>query len=476
MKKNKRIWAIIMAVALIAAIAVPVALAADEANGVVCTSSFTGGKYNQSFPRNSYHNTQGYSETLMAGLVAVPKDDDGHGHTWTIVADENVAPGTIVTIAVQTKGNNYVAYVLRIDGPGEFQFPHDVSLGRGYAFLAEVPQEPPEPEVGSLVITKVFDGINEEDIPADWTATIQVTDGANYNESQEISKEVRTVTFEDILPGTYTVAEVNRDDGSIQDYSFVEVTGEGRYVVAVGDPTDVTITNSYEEVTNPPPEEPDPDPDPVYFNLIVEKRYSGHELPEGFYILLEGPEGFEARQLDFSNEPMNEDGVITWYVYELTIEGTYTATEYEYGVAGYTRTGNTTDEAVLTRETKVQGADFDATLTLVNDYRIITENPPPVVYIPRNDPDPVVTRDPVVEEVASIEDTTPPLAFEPEPEVDAAEDIIIEEVVPLSDMPQTGVNDSFAVWACAFAICATLLAAGTLSMIVIKKNKKNGNG
>ena len=569
MKKNRKILAIIMAIALIAAIAVPAALAAGEESGIVYIREYPGGMYNQSFDKDLYHNTQGYTETLIAPwLTAVPKDSvDGHGHLWTIVADEGAVAGTIVTIAVQTKGNNYVAYVLRIDGPGEWPFPHDVSLGRGYAFLSEAPP-PPAPEVGSLIVTKAIDGL--ETIPENWTAMITVT-GDGYTDAQEINADnYWTVEFEDLLRGDYTVSESDRE--AIVGYSFVKVNGEGEYSVLTGDPTQVTIKNFYDPDPDPDPD-PEPEvgslivtkaidgfdaipaewtatitvtgadfdeaqeinaendwtvefeglvpgdytvsesdkgiingyyfvkatgegeysvpagdatevtitnfydvttttPDPVYFNIIVEKHYSGHELPEDFYIIVEGPEGFEALQLDFSNEPMIENGVITWYINGLTIEGTYKATEYNYGVPGYSRTGATTDSATLSKETKVQGADFVATLKLVNNYST-GEDPGTstriTTTVTRQDPDP--TPEPEPEEVLNFEEIETPLAeFVPVEEV-LAEEVILEEAVPLGEMPQTGINDMFALWL--VALCAALFIAGALTIVVAKTNKKN---
>ena len=359
MKNNKKVLAIVIAVAMVIAVAIP-AMAAD--NGVNLIDQFNGEKYNQSFSR--YINSQGNNEQLAVGIVAIPKDDAGHGHTWTIVADETAEPGTVLTIAVQTQGNNYIAYVLQIDGPGEFQFSHDESLGRGFAFTVDyiVPEPPvtPEREDGSLTITKAFDGDIKE-APEGWDATFEVSDSdeglvasVKYSEFNNGTSHVI-----DGLPlGDYTVSETG---GEIEGYKQdVTVTGSG--MITADDDASLTVTNSYTE------DEPSEPP-------------TGGRTPQ-----------------NNNNRPQND-----------------------------------------------------------------VQTPPPA------EPGEILSE----EEFVIVDEYVPLAAFEPEEEEVLAEETIeiADEAPPLSGMPQTGIEDTLTLWI--LALCIALLAAGTLSVAVVRTNKKN---
>ena len=108
-----------------------------------------------------------------------------------------------------------------------------------------------------------------------------------------------------------------------------------------------------------------------------------------------------------------------------------------------------------------------------NDDARVNTPPPDDPYIPENPrtPDP----DPVVPDPVEIVDEEPPLAQyipEEEPEVDVVEELEIEEeIVPLSDMPQTGIEDTSSLWI--LALCASLLMAWALSVMVTKTSRKN---
>ena len=122
-----------------------------------------------------------------------------------------------------------------------------------------------EPEPGRLVVTKAF---NISNIPNSWSATVSVTGPGGYSQSRTITGSNRTVSFDGLEPGSYTVTEI--DPSGIPNYTFLNVAGEGSYDVTRGSTTNATITNRYEE-EEPPPEEPPSEPpeEMVLFNEEV---------------------------------------------------------------------------------------------------------------------------------------------------------------------------------------------------------------
>ena len=123
-----------------------------------------------------------------------------------------------------------------------------------------------EPDPGRLVVTKAF---NITNIPDTWSALITVTGPGGYNRSERITGANRVVTFENLDPGTYTVAETN--PSGVTNYVFVDVEGEGSYNVTRGNTTNVTIRNNYNQEEffedEPPPldefDEFDEEPPPL---------------------------------------------------------------------------------------------------------------------------------------------------------------------------------------------------------------------
>ena len=89
-------------------------------------------------------------------------------------------------------------------------------------------------------------------------------------------------------------------------------------------------------------------------------------------------------------------------------------------------------------------------------------------------------RSTVVTLIEEFEDEAPPLAQapvvvpepEPEPDVEIA-DFEFEEEIPLSQMPQTGVNDVILIMACGFLAAAVLLTAAKVTINRMKKDEGN---
>ena len=170
--------------------------------------------YNQLGKKYTYVNAQGNGkvEWLATGVKTVTKDSDGHGHLWTVIADENAVPGTIITIYIQTDGNHYIAYTLEINGPGEFKFPHDISLGRGYCYL--VSQTPPEPEDPGLfvkIVKEVEGKVGTFTFEFSVGSDIIVTTNADGNGSEESDEYPLDELWNN---GEFTIEELgNAPDG-----------------------------------------------------------------------------------------------------------------------------------------------------------------------------------------------------------------------------------------------------------------------
>ena len=111
---------------------------------------------------------------------------------------------------------------------------------------------------GSLTITKVLAG----DYPyyaADKTFFF-VVEGPSYPNGTTVNiKGAGSETLDDLIPGDYTVAEV--EDKAVIDGYTVTVSGNGAAVtVTAGDDADCTFTNTYAEIKSTPTDTPTPTP------------------------------------------------------------------------------------------------------------------------------------------------------------------------------------------------------------------------
>ena len=98
-------------------------------------------------------------------------------------------------------------------------------------------------QLGSLTINKVL-GDNAPDSAKNKTYSFIVTGPDNFNKTYEIEGE-GSRTIENLVPGSYTVTEVE-NGAAIADYDL-EVTGGGTVTVAAKTIAETTITNTYTE-------------------------------------------------------------------------------------------------------------------------------------------------------------------------------------------------------------------------------------
>ena len=89
-------------------------------------------------------------------------------------------------------------------------------------------------------------------------------------------------------------------------------------------------------------------------------------------------------------------------------------------------------------------------------------------------PPPVIPDDPAPPVEEEIIDEAPPLApfipVEPEDEARREDELVLEEeIVPLGEMPQTGIEDMTSLWI--LALCVSMLMAGALGVMVTKKGR-----
>ena len=221
---------------------------------------------------------------------------------------------------------------------------------------------------GSIRVTKLFGSANSEAtwvVPDGFEATIRVVgpegpDAKTYVKTIDRTNPV--AVFPDLVPGKYIVTEEpgNSDYG----YKFSPyISDDGEVTVTVGETKDVIITNWYD-----------------YYSLVIMKKYSGASLPLNFYVKVTGGNGYDSGPLYIEDADWvdQDSGDIHWYLSDLRA-GEYNVEEFNYTVSGLVRESSPTSYTVtvpnLDRE---QGSDFDANVTLVNNYA----PPPPVVNTP----------------------------------------------------------------------------------------------
>jgi hypothetical protein len=107
---------------------------------------------------------------------------------------------------------------------------------------------PPSTKFGEIEVTKVVTG---EGVPADAEFTICIQGPAPSTTTIcESFKAAETVTFDDLVPGTYRVTET--DPGTAY---TVTITPSDTPEVTAGEVMKVIVTNTYEAPPNPPPPE-----------------------------------------------------------------------------------------------------------------------------------------------------------------------------------------------------------------------------
>ncbi len=237
-------------------------------------------------------------------------------------------------------------------------------------------------KLGSLTITKMVDGGGEE--AANKTYTFTVT-GPNYANTVTLTAGAST-TINDLVPGTYTITET---DAEIEGYTL-KTTGTGDVEVKDKTNTNRTVTNTYTQKLG---------------SLKITKMVSGggaEAAGKTYTFTIEGPEGsnyFETVTLTAGASETLEG----------LVPGTYTVTEQDANIDGYTLEVDGTGDVTVE-------ADGNVEVTVTNTYTTVETNPVETDPV-ETDPvetDPVET-DPVETDPVETEpEETEPVETEPE--------------------------------------------------------------
>jgi pilin isopeptide linkage protein len=187
---------------------------------------------------------------------------------------------------------------------------------------------------GSLKLTKTSNG---HDTPAD--AEFTITGPNSYSRTVKYSELTDgSITISDLPVGTYTVTESNVN---VDGYTLT-VSGSTTAEVTKGETAEITLTNTYTQDTG---------------NLKLTKTSAGHDTPDDAEFSITGSNNY-SRTVKYSELT---DGSIT--ISDLPV-GTYTVTESNVNVDGYTLTvsGSTTAEV-----TKGETAEITLTNTYAQD-------------------------------------------------------------------------------------------------------------
>ena len=162
---------------------------------------------------------------------------------------EDLQPGTYVVSESNRSGISGYWFV-RVEGEGSCTVTAGATTEVTVRNVYEREYIPPQPR-GRLRVTKEFLGITKDNqLLANWSATIRVTDGGDYNETQTLTP-TNTLTFNRLVPGQqYTVTEEN--PSGVSGYTFVSSDGADSFTATSGT-TDMVITNTYRR--DPPPVE-----------------------------------------------------------------------------------------------------------------------------------------------------------------------------------------------------------------------------
>lgn len=477
MKLIKKALPVIMLVALVLTLMMP-ALAAGSGNIVIGDSVRVG---------NGWGNVKvNWSASITSNNADVVVFDDGdcqisvvtnnHG-TWDLVVTGSVPEGGIffnIYAQYKAEGSNSTRiYSMPVEVYGEGRVSIVDSWGTGSDSINEVrfgqftatPRPDPEvdPEYGSLKLVKAFDGV--ADLPEGWDATFVVT-GPDFEETYHYSQFVNGefAIPNDLEPGEYTVTEVDCD--LVSGFTFLgasySINADGSVNVVENEEAVVTITNSYRFDTPVIPDAPET-------SLTITKAIEGIDLsdvPDDWSADFEVYFGDSAEPYDtFTLTKDNLTKVYSSNEDSNMPVGLYRVVELNGGIDGYNC--NTT-YSLQGGMVEVAEGGTDAALTVTNSYTAIINNDPPrgpQNYIPE-------VQVPIVEEVLEMEEyldeeETPLTLFEAE-----EEDLeIVEDYTPLGEMPQTGAEGAIVLQI--LALCASLTAIGTLSIVVRKAKKEN---
>ena len=193
-----------------------------------------------------------YSETVVLPFEGKWSYTIGELEPGEYTVSEDTGAARISPYSLSVRANGAARSTVTIDiAIPEEEIPEDayniVRFENIYSY------EQREPEYGRLTVTKAF---NVSYIPNSWSAVITVSGPGGYYQTRTITGSNRTVSFDGLEPGVYSVNEVA--PGGVANMIFLSVAGEGDYDVTRGGTTQVTITNYYEEEEEDeeePPEE-----------------------------------------------------------------------------------------------------------------------------------------------------------------------------------------------------------------------------
>ncbi len=279
-------------------------------------------KSNLSFTFKVTNSDETYSNTVILNAE----------NNWTVTLTK-LQPGeyTVSEVEESTKVNGYE--LINVSGDNV-----TVSIANNVAEKVTITNE--YSKLGSLKIEKIVVGGGDAIAGKEYEFEIAGPDDYTNKVTVEANK---SVTIDNLKPGTYTVKEVN---GDIEGYNL-EVTGNGVATVEVGQSeTDVQITNTYKELGS----------------LTIRKSVvvNGGSIPADkvFYFDITGPNGYSTTLELTANTVKTLDKLVP---------GVYTVTERtaEAQVSGYSLTVTADGNATVP-----EGGEAEVTVTNTYDQQV----------------------------------------------------------------------------------------------------------
>ena len=303
-------------------------------------------------------------EDVPVGEYTVTETANGETQTFVLVS-------TTVNGAAKTSDTD----TLTADGIVTFAFVNT------YNNDTTVPGPSPATS-GSLTINKVLAG----DYPyyASDKTFFFIVEGPSYPDGITVHiKGSGSVTLDDLIPGDYTVAEVEAK-ADIDGYS-VSVSGNGATVtVAAGDDADCTITNSYTEIKSTPTDTPTPAPDSG-LKLTFEKKDEIGTLIANAVLTLTSEDGYDLSGVKVTQNGVSVDFTISEDKASISFSTVDTAPSIVSGLfaGSYELKETVTPEGYLTADSIHFVLNDDGSYT--KDLEVIVAGSP-VVMVDRADP------------------------------------------------------------------------------------------
>ena len=379
-KKRKKIFSILMAIALVASVSIPVlAGSKDFQDDPDFQEVFVEPGENVSSkavvvnqPKPAITANSQYDLVSETGFWFIWNEEQSHSPGTVVIAKRFFEENKALTIIYKVMD---VSYAFTFTAPGTYYVDilemYD-ALGVSYNSNASQPlnwigfvvqgKTTPDPEYGELRIVKEF-VINDvivpaEELPADFTFDAIFT---VYDESGSyVTERTYAQLFEegwnpiiDLPIGKYTVVETN-SEGS-QRYIPLVIDGSTEVTVIANAAVDAKITNTYK----------DKEDEPDLYSLTIDKEFLGVDKPDkgewDAIFTVTGPDGEEVAVYNYADLPATLDNLAL---------GAYTVTESDrLGINGYTFidvSGEGEYQVIANETTEV---------TIINTY---SEDPPPV--------------------------------------------------------------------------------------------------